>query len=666
MDFFLQFPRLMKRFIFLIPVASVITILYGFFLYSSWGGRIEPIAADFWSLLDSGLEPGPDVPVILAMDETSYGSLNFPLNQAWPRGTHAKLLRRLAEAGAKRVVFDVLFLGEGPSKSDDDEFARSIALLPVVLGADSIFKDFASGSGSYKIEQLLKPYEPLERSAEMLGLVGFPEDYGKLRRFLRERTQITRDMPSLSEAASGIDIKTAELPDENDLIRYYGRHSTIPTFPYSQVIDPQKPLPAELLKDKVIFVGLVLQTDVGPSQKDVFLTSFGRIYGTEIHATAALNLLRKDWIRRGSLGLEIGMLTLAAFLSTLTVLSLRPLFGLIITAGTFVIWCVGSYLAFTSNIFVPGLSLVTFVLPFTLLLSTLYFYFVTRKSELKMQSAFELYLSPEMAKEVASNPASLALGGQKIWATALFTDIEGFSSISEEMPAESVAAMLNAYFSDVMNVIFEKKGTLIKFIGDAVFALWGAPVKINNHAEKACETALAIQKGVQAFNASGKFPPLNTRVGVHTGPMVVGNLGSSRRFDYTAIGDSVNLASRIEGVNKQFGSRVLISETTRKEIGNTIPTLPAGAIVVAGKKEAIELHFLLEQDPSNFVKDTWNEALKNFRLKRFEEAKKLLNDLKGRESWLDKAVALYLKQIERFGPLPPPADWQGELSFSEK
>lgn len=656
----------MKRFLFLFPAALVATLLYAVFLWSSWGQRFELNAFDLWSNLSASGMPSEDV-LVVAMDESSYNALNLPLNQAWPRALHAKLLKQLSQAGVKRVIFDVLFLGEGISKEADDELARSIALLPVVLGANSIFKDYSSGSGSFKIEELELPYDPFRKVAETAGLVGFPEDFGYLRRFLSLRTAITRDMPSLSEAAAGIS-RTAsnDLPDEDDFIRYYGPRGTIPTYSYYQIIDKDHPLPAQLLKGKTVFVGLVLQTDVGPSQKDVFLTPFGRIFGTEVHATAALNFLHKDWIRRASSTLEILVLSLLALIGSLLIISLRPLSGLLVSAGSFLLWCVASYFSYQSNFFLPGISLVIILFPLMLLSGTLYYYFVTRRSELKMQSAFELYLSPEMAKEVAKSKGNAALGGEKIWATALFTDIEGFSSISESMPAERVAAMLNAYFSEVMNAIFENKGTLIKFIGDAVFALWGAPVKINNHAEKTCETALAIQRAVEQFNGSGRFPALHTRVGIHTGPMVIGNLGSSRRFDYTAIGDSVNLASRIEGINKQFGSRILISETTRKELSGSFFTLPAGAIVVAGKTEAIELHFLLEKELPKVVQEGWSEALKNFRVKQFDTAMAKFKEIKGRDDRLDRAIALYEKQIQRFGPTPPAAEWQGELVFGEK
>src|SRR6185295_10317029 len=168
---------------------------------------------------------------------------------------------------------------------------------------------------------------------------------------------------------------------------------------------------------------------------------------------------------------------------------------------------------------------------------------------------FNFYLSPEMIAKIVADPSSLNLGGEEIVATALFTDVKGFTTIAESMPAPETAGLLNAYFSRITAYIFDQGGTLIKFIGDAVFAIWGAPLRMEDHALKACEAALSIAEG----QARERFI---TRIGVHTGSMLVGNLGSEQRFDYTAIGDAVNFAARLEGLNKHFGTRALVSGAT--------------------------------------------------------------------------------------------------------
>ena len=283
-----------------------------------------------------------------------------------------------------------------------------------------------------------------------------------------------------------------------------------------------------------------------------------------------------------------------------------------------------------------------------------------------MQNAFELYLSPEMAQQLTEGGAAATLGGAKLWASALFTDIEGFTNITEEMPAERVAAMLNAYFTEVMEVVFQNKGTLIKFIGDAVFVLWGAPVRIDNHAELAVLTALAIDKEVERFNSSGRFPTLKTRIGINTGPMVVGNLGSKRRFDYTAIGDSVNLASRIEGLNKYLGTTVLFSESTRKDCGSTVPALRVADVHVVGKKETVTLYTIFDPMPVEVVINELDLALAFFKRRKWEEARTSFEKVKALEPRLIGACALYLATITEYAVSAPPEGWNGQLEFGHK
>ncbi|MCB9030285.1 MAG: adenylate/guanylate cyclase domain-containing protein [Deltaproteobacteria bacterium] len=655
----------MTRWIIISLLSLIITVTHVLLFYSSWGDRIEPLAMDVWYQVRGSLEP-PDGALLIAMDEQSYGVLDIPLNQAWPRSQHVKLLKRLAEVGAKRVIFDVLFLGESRSKETDKELAKAFALLPTVLGADSIVRDHSSASGSFKLEEVLLPYEPFLNAAETPALVGFPEDYGYLRRFLSKRSSLTKDFRTLSEAAAEIDRKTSVLPSERDFVKFYGPRGTIPTYSYYQVIDPDKPLPEALLKNKIVFVGLVLQTDLGPAQKDIFLTPYGRIFGTEIHVTSTLNLLNQDWIVRLPKWAEALILGSITLLISLALLALRPQWGVLLLVGAIIVWVVASYLCFINDLFIPGTIMTTVIFPVTFLASTLYFYFVTRKAQLKMESAFQLYVSPEMAKSIAQNSKKLGLGGEKVWATALFTDIAGFTSITEDMPAEQVSAMLNAYFTEVMDVVFENQGTLIKFIGDAVFVIWGAPIQINDHALKACETAIAIDREVARFNASKRFPPLHTRIGVHTGPMVVGNLGSEKRFDYTAIGDSVNLASRVEGINKYFGTTILITDSVKKEIGGAIATLPAGAITVVGKKEVVELYMLFSSQPPKSVAENWGAGLEAFKDREWEKALQLLKDAAENFGILLKPLELYKAQIEQFSSEPPDEDWQGEIVFSKK
>jgi len=248
----------------------------------------------------------------------------------------------------------------------------------------------------------------------------------------------------------------------------------------------------------------------------------------------------------------------------------------------------------------------------------------------------------------------------------MFTDIADFTTVSESMPPEQTAQMLNAYFTEVMEVVFANRGTLLKFIGDAIFAIWGAPVKIENHAEMALQTARAIQEGVERFNASKRFPPLITRVGVHTGQMLVGNLGSSKRFDYTAIGDSVNLTSRLEGLNKYLGTTILFSESTHREIGEVPGALPIARVVVKGRSESVLLYSLFEPEIHADISGEWKRALERFNSRNFQDASRLFEGIKSKELRLETAALLYLDQIAQLAENSPSPDWDGASEFSVK
>jgi adenylate cyclase len=390
------------------------------------------------------------------------------------------------------------------------------------------------------------------------------------------------------------------------------------------------------------------------------------MFGVEIQATAAANLITRQWVRRASPLTEGFVALVVTFIMCTAIFLLRPQWGGLLLLGFSLLWAVTSYSVFLQGFFIPGFTLICILLPMAFLVSTMVYYMVTLRSQQQVEKAFQMYLSPEMARQMRTNAHSLDLGGDNVYATALFTDIEGFTSITENMTATETSKMLNAYFTEVMDVIFTNKGTLIKFIGDAVFALWGAPIKETAHAAKACETAVRIQQEVVKFNASGRFPPLNTRVGINTGSMVVGNLGSAKRFDYTAIGDTINLAARLEGLNKYFHTRILISESTKREIGDKIKTVKLGAFTVAGKRQSVEVYTIFDPHLEAPVEDNWNRALRRFAAKNWDEAEKLLNDIIEIDPRLTATADLYFKEIKKYREHEPREDWKGEVEFTSK
>ena len=632
---------------------------------SPWGQSLELRGLDWWFHLRGPIAPPADVAIVL-LDDSSREALGLLPNQPWPRSAHALLLHRLKQAGARNVVFDVLFLGPSADPAADEQLAAALGTMPTVLGAEYFQQD----QGNFVAEGVNRPYDAFANRAGALGLVNFPEHDGWVRCFWMNRPTASQGLPTLSEAAVAGQSPPPVRPHVGDFLNYYGPPGTIPTYSYYQAVEPTTnrpataPEPLEQFRNKIVFV-----RPATAGSEDAFLTPFyqyGRMPGVEIHATAAANLISHQWIRRGPRWLETTGLALLAAAFGLILIQLKPHWGFSALLGFSAAWVGLAYGGFREQIFVPGMLLVCIVLPATYTGSTLYYYLVTRREQRKLERAFQFYLSPEMARTVARDPAALRLGGEKVVATALFTDIENFTGIAEQMPPDQVAAMLNAYFTEVMNAIFEKQGTLIKFIGDAVFALWGSPIKTPDHARLACEAALAIQQEIQKFNASGRFPPLRSRIGIHTGPMIVGNMGSARRFDFTAIGDTVNLASRVEGLNKYFGTYLLITEPTAAQLHGALPLLTLGAFRVVGKQTAIRLHALLPEPFPATTGQQWTAALAEFESRHWETAGEQFTALTRDEPRLHKAATLYLDQIQRHQTTPPPADWHGEIIFTSK
>jgi adenylate cyclase len=615
---------------------------------------------------------GPTKPprgvAVVAIDETSYDMLKVPFGPPWPRALHAQLLKKLKELGVKRVVFDVLFIGPGQDTKGDKELEAAFSQIPSVIGVEASVRYVSSQGGGYTLDEINRPHEPFRKVATE-ALVGLHDDEGIIRSFPKPRSEREQDFPFLSQAGAGIAPEDTDAqPGPRDLIRYYGPGRTIPVFSYWDILEKDLPNTRNALKDAIVFVGILLRSDTGGAQKDSYYSPFGgnMIYGVEVHATVVANLLSRGWISRPAQSLEVAaqaaLLGLFAYLSFM----LTPLVLSLAAVATICVWSVAAFFGLGAGVFLSGAATVLILLPVVVLLNAVYSYFVASRAEESLRSAFSLYVSPDMVPQLVNQKDALKLGGEKLWLTAMFTDIADFTTITEEMPAERTSEMLNAYFTEVMDVIFKNQGTLIKFIGDAVFAIWGAPIKVANHSEMGVKTALVIQKEVERFNATKRFPPLNTRIGVHTGPMLVGNLGSKKRFDYTAIGDSVNLAARIEGLNKYFGTALLFTEATRKDAGGITGAVLIAKVRVKGRKEPVSLYSVFDPPLPGAIESEWATALQLFSAANFEAARAAFAALVGREPRLGTAIGLYVEHCGVHNGTQLPQGWAGELDFDVK
>lgn len=301
------------------------------------------------------LPPSSDV-VVVAIDEPSYVNLNIPMATAWPRNLHVQLIDRLLNTGAKRVVFDILFVNASDNPVADKAFAQALSRMPTVLGASIGLSQQATLNGSFLLEQVIRPAPIFEERASGLGIVGLPQDGGRISRFLTERSALFPEGRSLAEVAVSLEGGIAT-PGPRDLINYYGPAPTIRRFSYHDVIAPEQRIPSEAFKDKIVFVGLTLQSRTGPSQREAFTTPYDAgMFGTEIHATAASNIINKDWIRRLPVMSDWLVVAALALIATLLVASCSGLAGIAVPLAFLAIMAICQFYLFTAGTFIPAIT----------------------------------------------------------------------------------------------------------------------------------------------------------------------------------------------------------------------------------------------------------------------------------------------------------------------
>lgn len=298
--------------------------------------------------------------VVISIDEPSYGNLGVPLTSQWPRELHTKLLTKLKDYSPKRVVFDVLFVGESPDPKIDAELAAAMGEVPTVLGAATSLTQQATVNGSYHLEQLIQPSPVFLEKASAIGNVVLSSIGGHVRSFSRIRSEMFPSLVSLSEAASGLS-PSHPVPDTRALINFYGPARTIPTVPYYMVLDPDNNLPPQVFKDKIVFVGLSLRSRTGPSQRESFSTPFDEsTFGTEIHATQASNLLAGDWLRRLSVYQELAVGAALSGVLALLVISASGSLLMVYLTGSVLLVGLGQYLLFLLGLVVPVMTPICF------------------------------------------------------------------------------------------------------------------------------------------------------------------------------------------------------------------------------------------------------------------------------------------------------------------
>ncbi len=595
--------------------------------------------------------------VILGISRESFETAPDPY--PFPRHYYARAIRNLNKLGAKVIGIDLIFDTPVYQEPEQDEVlyneikeAENTVLAGILRGIER------RGEAEAVIVQEGDTFGNIFFEADSsLGFVQMRKDPdGVVRRY--PVSMLTRGgarmMPSFGTAIlnryDGRDALTQPHIDNNKFIlgdrtiprmaetvyiNYYGPSGTFTHFDLIDVIDDETFttldeirygvdldifydfLETNPFEDKVVLIGPVF-----PESQDLHSTpvhpegapDFNEMYGVEIHANMIQAMLDNNYLKPVSNFTASLIVILSAFIlfMLITVIKavkfrhqfLLEIISILIAAGAvYLVFYSADWYFINKNLIIPVVGPVTSVI-LGYFGTTIHQYLTERRQKEMVKSIFGHYVSPAIVNELISDTDKLRLGGERRELTVLFSDIAGFTSISEELPPEELVDLLNEYLDAMTSIIIKNIGTLDKYEGDAIMAFWGAPIPLRDHAYYACLSAIEMQ---QALNQLGKGSDKNkkkinlqTRIGINTGEMIVGNMGGKERFDYTVIGDNVNLAARLEVTNKNYGTNIIISHNTYQHVKDYVIVRELDTIVVKGKTEGTTIYELIDMRKEGF------------------------------------------------------------------
>lgn len=617
--------------------------------------------------------------VLVLIDDASFRALNQNPLSIMDRKYHAQLIRRLTKEHARAVVFDLVFSDRSDTNSDQEFIQAAKENGRVILAADKVLPGGGNVAGISGVS-FVGPFDDLSDAVANVGSDQMPIDDDGI---CRQQMPVMKEEPikSLSWVAASF-LNAPVTTNESTWylprwFNYYGPHQigVIPFISYFQALVEDPIVPPGFFSNKVVFVGAHYQTKAFGQRKDEYLGPFPNrdqenkfLPGVEIHATAFLNLLRGDWLNRLSNGTEEKVTILLGILLGAGLAMLRPLFAVMCAFVAVAAVAFGDYLLVTHvHYWYPWLIIILGQIPVALIWSVSFNTVQLYVEKRLVEQSLSLYLSPKLVKKFAKDPTLLKPGALKQTLTILFSDIAGFTTISEGMDPDELARLMNEYFqSAVSHCIHETDGTVVKYIGDAIFAFWNAPDPQGDHAYLACDAALRFRAlPVQTVNGT----ELVTRIGLHTGVANVGNFGSTARVDYTAIGESINLASRMEGLNKYLGTRVLITDETQREAGPRLVTRYLGLFRLKGFEKSVGVYELLglagKEGESRELREGFAAALDQLAKRNFAAAEVAFHQVL-RSNGKDGPSKFYLEQIAELRSMELPPDWKGEIILKDK
>lgn len=678
-----------------------------------------------------GPRPVHPAPVIVDIDEASLAALG---QWPWPRYLLADLVEKVTDAGAAAVGLDMLQrepdrsspalirdqLAERfgarldldalpPELLDNDRhFSAVIAGRPVALGAFAQFG--AQGSIPPELPQATglaektppgapSPHDTVVRASGLLlplpcfsdaapiGIInaGLDADgviravpllvragdkiYANLalRTLMRAMGKSSLRLVSAQDGLAELGVGTLRVPVGRDgtfMPVFRGRHGSYPYYSAADVLSGS--ISAQELQGRIVFVG-----SSATGLLDIRATPFDPATpGVEVHATIVDNILNGESMHKpaNAQGLQILGIALSGLLAAL-------LFGLLPATAyvPLILLLLGGCLWGSWHLFGQGIFLSPVYVAATVLLTAAGIlparFWREEKGRRQLKRAFSRYVSPEVVSRIAARGGEPFAGEQKE-VSIMFTDVRGFTSLSEKLAPAQVVRLLNRYFTPMTACVKEHEGTLDKFIGDALMAFWNAPLDVRDHPRKAVLAALAMHRRLDELRPEFQREfgvEVRMGAGIHTGPAHVGNMGSAELLDYTCIGDSVNLASRLEGMCKRYGAGIVVSADTAAACGESLRFRRLDSIRVKGKTRPVDIFTPLDPECpwSEEVEKTWNEALNVYTRGDFTEAEQRFIFLAKRRPELSIPAGLYLKRC-RILLASPPGDWDGVWTFDDK
>ena len=572
------------------PIGLVVGLLFAWFF---WTGIFSGPENFFEDLLFSNKAIDGRLAIVAIDNESLQKIGQWP----WPREIFARVLEKMNEAAPRALGFDILF-AEPSRYGERDDAALGTALskiqFPVILSTEAN-NVFLSKEDLPTADFFVEPLAVLQGAPRVsLGQVNIIVDKdGVARKFPlevrgRQSGKIYKSIAYETVAQSGADIPQAATLNLVNRIVYAAPAGSVRLVPFWRILEDGA---ADLLKDKIVLLGVT-----APDLHDTRIVPFGRendMPGVELQANIANMILQGYRINAMPKAYNALWIIIAALLPALFFGFFKRLRWAVVASCILGIGQIIAIIFLFQKGVAANIVHLTLALIFSVIALFGYRYFVGEREKHHLRDVFTRYVSKEVVREIMKDPSKVRLGGEEKKVTLFFSDIRSFTTLSERTPPVQLVEILNRYFTAMTGEVLSYKGVLDKYIGDAIMAFWGAPIDDPDQADHAVAASLSMLKKLKKLNEEFEkegLSPINIGIGLYSGPAVVGNMGSELRLNYTAMGDTVNVASRLEGLNKEFKTQIIVGESTKNAVKASYNWRSLGSVQVKGRAEPVSIY----------------------------------------------------------------------------